>query len=365
MKATLTQNLFRRPQPTNEVEAVGHLDAGSVIEVVETVHGKPLDGNDIWHKAREGFFLWGGGVEVLNRESLLFPISFPITEPQVEISKTSWAHSKFGILDIWNQSGSKGENVNIAVLDSGIDETSIEFDTILAKRNFNSAFPPDSVHDLDGHGTQMTGIIAANGRSVFGVSPKSRLLIGKMDTEDVNSIIEAVKWAVNNHADIISMSFERRENNQLLFDELIKCKEKGIAIICAAGNGGQSGEVKDRFPASHSCCYSIGACDQNFKKLEISNLSNHLKLLAPGTDVLTAKSGGGATIAESGSSIATAYTSGIVALLLSIVRKNNPNANGVSIIEKLIQNTTVFPHMNDKLAYGNGVINPFKTFSQL
>lgn len=364
MLGTLTKNLFRRPQPDNDSEAHGSLDRNAVIEIVETVEGKMLDGISTWYKASDGFFYWGGGVKIVNgvsHEAVSAPAGALVFDQQ----KMSWAHTMFGILDIWKEGGSMGENVKIALLDTGIDSNTMEFDSIILKRNFIKDIPAENFHDLDGHGTQMAGIIAANGKSAFGIAPKSQLFIAKIDSGDVESIIEAVKWADDLKVDIISMSFERREEDQMLLDELRKCKTNGIALICAAGNGGQSGKVKDRFPASFDVCYSIGACNEQFKRLTISNLSNHLRMLSPGTNILTINTGGVSGIAESGSSIATAYTSGVVALLLSVKRKMNPQANAIEIVEQIINHTTVLPHMNNRLEYGNGVINPFQSFLNL
>ena len=104
MRATLTKNLFRRPQATNAVDGHGFLDKGSVIEIIETLTGVSVDGNNTWHKASDGFFYWGGGVEY--------------NEIILESEPNARRLNLLGIAGVWKKS--KGNFVNIAILqDSG------------------------------------------------------------------------------------------------------------------------------------------------------------------------------------------------------------------------------------------------------
>ncbi|MBI1780586.1 MAG: trypsin-like peptidase domain-containing protein [Sphingobacteriales bacterium] len=71
MKAILKYPLYRRPQPTNEVDANGYLPKGSVIEVERIYSGKYLDGISIWFYSNDGFYYWGGGLKVPEGEAML------------------------------------------------------------------------------------------------------------------------------------------------------------------------------------------------------------------------------------------------------------------------------------------------------
>jgi hypothetical protein len=68
LKAILKYSLFRRPQPTNEVEANGFLSKGSTIDVQKVLAGKGIDEIGIWFYAADGFCYWGGGVDFNNNE---------------------------------------------------------------------------------------------------------------------------------------------------------------------------------------------------------------------------------------------------------------------------------------------------------
>lgn len=68
MKALLKHSLYRRQKTTNQVEASGYLELGSIIEVTEIVPGDAIDGIGIWFAADDGFFYWSGGCEFTGNE---------------------------------------------------------------------------------------------------------------------------------------------------------------------------------------------------------------------------------------------------------------------------------------------------------
>ncbi len=299
-----------------------------------------------WYKDRDNSFYWSGGLSASGTAT-----------PPPYAEQWGWAHNDFGIPALWNSTGCRGENTRVAILDSGINDKLPAFTHILSRKNFDPASGGEGVEDDTGHGTRMAGIIGGSGYPVTGVAPNTELLIAKVNTDMDDSLLQAIHWAAEQQADIISMSFECPSPVAGILEALQQCRQKGIALICAAGNGGSGGEIKNKYPASYPCCFSIGACTKTRHRLPTSNFSDYLSMLSPGEDVLTVNREGAKALAR-GTSIATAYTSGVVALQLSIARKRMVPATAVSIMESLVQNASHEPYMHNALEYGKGIINP-------
>lgn len=352
MKAILKYSLFRRPLPTNEIAAYGFLTQGSVIDVEEIVEGKPIDAVSVWYKAGDGFFYWGGGVIEPGAE----PVTAADAAEAMVIDKISWAHSALKITDIWNDAGVTGENVKIVVLDKGIDNNHPDLIHVQVKEFFPGG---GSIE----HGTKMTGMIGAKGNQSTGIAPGCELLFAKINFNLAGTIVEALKWARSMNADIISMSFNCEEL-PAIEAELKKCFEKNIALIAAAGNAGELEIPVNDYPASSSFCFAIGCFGKDFKRIQASNITNNLKLLAPSQAILTTLPGGSAAEVEGDTSLATAFTSGAAGLLLSVARSKEKNITPVQVMQALCDNADKRNNNGDMHndRYGFGLIDPFSTY---
>ena len=71
MKAILIYPLYRRPEPTNKLEAKGYFPEGSVIDIYEITHGAEIEGISIWVHSTDGFYYWGGGLKILQGTGLI------------------------------------------------------------------------------------------------------------------------------------------------------------------------------------------------------------------------------------------------------------------------------------------------------
>ncbi len=65
MKGLLKYPLYKRTTPSNVKEAAGYLEEDSVVELAEMVSGDELDGISLWYRSSDGFFYWGGGLDIL------------------------------------------------------------------------------------------------------------------------------------------------------------------------------------------------------------------------------------------------------------------------------------------------------------
>jgi len=138
------------------------------------------------------------------------------------------------------QSGYDGSGIIISIIDTGIDLNHPDLDgQIIGGYDFvdNDEMP----EDINGHGTQVAGIIAANG-NLKGIAPNSKILMYKVseDGESVpsNLIIKAIEKSIEDDADIINISLGINQTNTKIEQAVNKAVKNNIFVVTAAGNFG-------------------------------------------------------------------------------------------------------------------------------
>ena len=141
--------------------------------------------------------------------------------------------------------GINGEGVKIAVIDTGVDFNHPDLlgwgpeGKVVGGYNFiqEGELPMDN----NGHGTQVAGVIAADGQ-VKGVAPKAKILAYKVseDGDAVSSdlIVKAIEKAIEDNADVINISLGVNKTNSQIETAVTKALEKEIFVVTAAGNDG-------------------------------------------------------------------------------------------------------------------------------
>jgi len=212
------------------------------------------------------------------------------------------------------QRRSRGSGVQIAVIDTGVDYAHPDLKgQVVARRNFVDA--DETAFRQDTHGTEVSGVIAAvadNGIGIVGVAPEARILALKACWQGApegpsvcNSftLAQALEAAIVAHADIVNLSLAGPADPLLA-----RLVERGAAqgtIFVGAARPGANGAS---FPADLDQVLAVDSAEESS--------GNPRHLLAPGHDVLTLVPGGHYDFA-SGSSLAAAEVSGIVALMLA------------------------------------------------
>lgn len=236
-----------------------------------------------------------------------------------------WSIKVFNVEKSWKSS--QGEGVTIAVIDTGCD---INHDDI--KENliggYNFLEPKKDPIDDNGHGTHVAGTISASNNEIgmVGVAPKAKIMpIKALDGNgrgDNKSVTDAILWAVDNGADIITMSLGSEYPFPQMEQAIKYARSKNVVIFCAAGNSGIESGIQ--YPAKYTDTVSVGAVNEKLEICEFSCSGLELDFLAPGSNIVSAVPGNNyATM--SGTSMATPFAVGCAALLLSYVRKN-PNS---------------------------------------
>ena len=114
--------------------------------------------------------------------------------------------------EVWERFDTRGDGARIAVIDSGVDPSHPDVDlTEWAEFDAEGERVDGEPHDPNGHGTGMSSIATGGDASgtAIGVAPDADLLVAKQSPEDFFvSSIAALEWAVENDADVVSMSFD-------------------------------------------------------------------------------------------------------------------------------------------------------------
>ena len=249
------------------------------------------------------------------------PFKQPITNDPYAVKQ--WALSRIQAPVLW-QTAEGDSQILVAVLDSGIDRNHEDLNgRVVAEVNFTDS--PTS-HDNYGHGTHIAGIIAAisnNGIGIDGLIPGSSLMNVKVvDGEGrckAALVAEGIIWAVNNGVSVINISLEFKESSLELEDAINYAWSRGAVIIASAGNGG--GELPI-YPAYYERCIAVAAIRQNDTLAPLSNYGYWVDVAAPGFNIYS-------TLPDNsygykhGTSFATAYVSGLAAMLFNVVTDNN------------------------------------------
>jgi subtilisin family serine protease len=146
--------------------------------------------------------------------------------------------------------------------------------------------------DHDGHGTFVTGIIAAtwnNGAGIAGINPAVKIMVLKALNDFGNSrasyLAEAIVYAADHGAKVIQMSVGGEGTTKIEQAAVHYAVSKGCLIVVAAGNEGI--ELKDYALTGMEGVITVGASDHSGQRAVFSNWGAAVDLVAPGLDILS------------------------------------------------------------------------------
>lgn len=290
-------------------------------------------------------------------------IPFDVNETIEVITEIPKGVKLIGAPSVWGKT--KGKGIKIAVLDTGCDVDHPDLrERIIGGRNFtgDDRGNPNIYNDYNGHGTHVAGTIAAseNGQGVMGVAPQADLLIVKVLDKNGSGqykwIIDGIHYAVEEKADIISMSLGGSEDVYELRQAIRDAIKKGVLVVCAAGNEGDGRDNSDEYayPGAYNEVISVGAVNLERQSSPFSNSHNEIDLVAPGEQILSTYPNG--TYAKlSGTSMATPHVSGALALIKNIATHYfERNLSETELYAQLIKRTV--PLGNSPKLEGNGFL---------
>ncbi|MGW4486454.1 S8 family serine peptidase [Amycolatopsis sp. NPDC004368] len=256
--------------------------------------------------------------------------------------------------------GDTGEGVDVAVLDTGVDETHPDLaGRIVDTRSFVAG---EDVKDLHGHGTHVASTIAgtgaASGGTEKGVAPGARLHIGKVlsnaGSGADSDILAGMEWAaVDEHAKVVNMSLgslDPSDGTDPMSQAVNRLSaQTGALFVIAAGNTTGAGTVAS--PGAADAALTVGAVDGTDHLAEFSSQGPRVgdgalkpEITAPGVDILAARSqytseGSGFYQTMSGTSMSTPHVVGAAALLAA----KHPELTGAQLKDLLTSTSKQTP----------------------
>ena len=198
--------------------------------------------------------------------------------------------------------------------------------------------------DDHGHGTHVSGIVAATSNNSLGGSGMAqiRLLHAKVlsasGTGSLSTIASGISWCANQGADVISLSLVASSGSKTLQRAVDQAWNKGVVLTAAAGNtacGGGKGCVS--YPAKYTNVIAVGCVDSARSPCSWASSGPEMDLAAPGVAILsTHYSGDSAYASFSGTSQATPIVAGAAALLRA-ADQNLTNAEIRSLLQSNAQ----------------------------
>jgi hypothetical protein len=210
---------------------------------------------------------------------------------------------------------SRGANVRIAVIDSGIDARHPELAGSIAE-TFDALGSKEGAHV---HGTGIAGAIVAHAQLV-GAAPAAKILAIRAFGQSPNGaesnsfvILKALDYAATHGAQIVNMSFAGPKD-ALIERGIAATATRGIVMIAAAGNAGA--RSPPLFPAANPNVIAVSATDAEDRLFAASNRGSYIALTAPGVDIFLPAPDDKYQM-TSGTSFSAAFVSGVAALMLA------------------------------------------------
>ena len=232
-------------------------------------------------------------------------------------SALQWNLKTIGMEEAW-RSGLTGKGVVVAIVDSGLSDTTMDIDKsrILPGKNCVGG---TGVTDTIGHGTFIAGIIGAtkdNHVGIAGIAPGVTIApIKSYATSDTDfaALAAGIYAAVDEyHCDILNISAGDPEIVPEVQAAIQHAVDEGVIIVAAAGNSGDNELV---YPASYDGVISVSSVDKDLIRSVTSNKNDHVFVAAPGVGVYSLGRLPGTVTLSSGTSFAAPVVAGVAALL--------------------------------------------------
>ena len=306
-----------------------------------------------------------------------------------EASADSWRDKEYwlaesGITKAWEVS--KGANVKVAVIDSGVDAKHPDLKGVVVggsdASGAGSADGQKSIGSKPEHGTLVATMLAGRGHQppkstatptpgatpapgpdgIVGVAPEAQILSvstwlgsqnpgGKTDQEQIPA---AVRWAVDNGARVINISLGSTspEWPQSWDAAFLYAEQKDVVIVAAAGNR-VGGNVQVGAPATIPGVLTVAGLDRKgAASVDASSQGISIGVAAPAENLVGGMPGDG--YAEwAGTSGATPIVSGVAAL----IRSKWPEMSASQVINRIVTTAKDAGAPGKDPIYGFGVLN--------
>ncbi|WP_052404728.1 S8 family serine peptidase [Bacillus rubiinfantis] len=281
---------------------------------------------------------------IKNKQVALVEPNYKFTKsyiPKEPYYQYQWYLSKIQMPKAWDKTKGSAK-VTVAVIDDGVQQNHPDLKGKIVKPY--NAVTGGSSYTPQFHATHVAGIIAAsfNKKGVAGIAPNVKIMpINVFNGEEATaeSVVRAIKYAADNHADIINMSLGGEGNNYAIEAAIKYARSKGVVVIAAAGNVEPSADKAEKYsleyPAANEGVLGVSATTPGDKIADFSKRGKYIDFAAPGEDMLSCITTNNYYFLD-GTSMAAPVVSGVAAL----VRSRNPFLT-VGQVESILRRSTV------------------------
>ena len=226
------------------------------------------------------------------------PLAFTPDDPYFNLQ---WNLAAIQAPEAWDISD--GQNVVVAVLDSGIAYEDYE-QYRQAPDLKNTRFIPgydfvnNDLHANDdgGHGTHVAGTIAQSTNNAigvagvaFGVTLMPVKVLNDRGQGTFDALAQGIMFAADNGVRVINLSLSGRKTSALLADAIDYAADRGVLVVAASGNSGGAVE----YPAAYDRVLAVGSVEFQQQRAQYSNFGPQVSVVAPGGDTYADHNGDG------------------------------------------------------------------------
>lgn len=288
------------------------------------------------------------------------------------LTSVPWPQTRLNFQQVWpiteGRSVATGKPVVVAVIDSGMDTRHPQLRRIYSPTAYDVVDPTLATDRTDcvGHGTGVVSIIAAQPDPAHpqfvGVAPQVQIVPIKQTnaaTGSQDAIVRGIDQAITVHAQVANISIGVTNAQPALLAAVRRAAAAGMVIVASAGNDGQSTNLPE-YPAAYAPqepnVIAVSASDQSDGVPNFSVRGNYVTVAAPGQAVTVAGQVSGFFPDVSGTSFASPFVTGTVALMIAA----HPGITPQQVRDR-IESTADTPPA-DSLPdprYGWGIVNPY------
>ncbi|MFJ8110718.1 type VII secretion-associated serine protease mycosin [Streptomyces sp. NPDC096132] len=292
-----------------------------------------------------------------------------------------WSLQRVQLDELWSRS--KGKNVRVAVIDTGVDVKNPQLTAAVDVKAGRNLLPKNlkddngdpiergkenGTTDTVGHGSKVAGIIAARpvgGTGFVGLAPEATIIpIQQNDAEGhgtTETLAAAIRYAIAAGAGVINIS-QDTSNAVKPSSDLERAVDEALAqkivVVASAGNDGLGGNVKETYPASYPGVLAVAASDRNNERASFSQSGDFVGVAAPGVDMISTVPQGG-HCSDNGTSFSAPYVAGVAAL----IKAKHPDWTAREVVAQIEQTAERTIAGHDRLV-GWGVVDPVRALTE-
>ena len=285
---------------------------------------------------------------------------FPLNTPNDSQFGSSWQHNRLQSTAAWDIHTGDSDII-VAVCDSGVDTNHNDLEDALVPGynavNNQAQVDGGLVEDVNGHGTFVSGLAAAqgnNGTGVVGVGWDFRVMPVRVSNNSSGTangfdILEGARWAVDNGAKAINASFSGGSStgNQATANYII---DRGGLLFWSSGND-------NTFVSFDGAdIVLVGSTTSSDNRSNFSNYGTAVDLVAPGSSVRSTRNGG-----SYGNGSGTSYASPIAAGVAAMIFSVRDDLSGRDVQDILYNSVDDLGAAGRDDFYGRGRVNTLKS----